>query len=328
MTRRRQLVSTIAAALCLPLRGRSQSARPLQRIGLFAITGSSADMSGAQPRNAPSAAFVRGMRELGYEFGKHYVTEARGAEGRFDRYPALASELVRLPLATIVAAGPVLYALKRANPPMPVVMAAAEDPVGEGLVRSLARPGGNFTGLSNQSAELMGKRLELLNAVTGATKLGVLLDPVARWFLPTAESAARARGWTLREIEVQRAEDIPSAMQAAAAAHVGGVLVVSSLGLFEYPQINKVAMQTRLPVVYVQRAPAVAGGLMSYGADIPEIWRRAAGFVDRILKGAKPGDLAVEQPTKFEFVLNLRTARALGLTIPQSLLLRADEVIE
>ncbi|HSB21696.1 MAG TPA: ABC transporter substrate-binding protein [Burkholderiaceae bacterium] len=291
------------------------------------MTGSGADMSGAHPRNAPSAGFARGMHELGYEFGSQYVTEPRGAEGRFDLYPALAAELVRLPLQAIVAAGPVLHALKQANPPMPVVMAAAEDPEGEGFVRSLAKPGGNFTGLSNQSAELMGKRLELLNAVTGASTLGVLLDPAARWFLPMTRAAASARGWTLRVMEVQKAEDIRPAMQAAAEARVGGVLVVSSLGLYQFNRINEAAMKARLPVVYVQRLPAAAGGLMSYGADIPEIWRRAAGFVDRILKGAKPGDLAVEQPTKFEFVLNLRTAKALGLVIPQSLLLRADEVI-
>ena len=259
------------------------------------------------------------------------MIESRGADGRPERFPALAAELVALQVDVIVAAGPSLPALKQATLTIPVVMSSVGDPVGLGYVQSLAHPGGNFTGLSSQSRETTGKRLELVKElVPGTAPVAVVWDragSLVNWHM--AETAARARSWKLLSLEIRDAGDIEAAFKAAIDARAGALLVAASGLLF--PQARRVAelaAKSRLPAIYEQRPYVEAGGLTSYGANYDEIWRHAATFVDKILKGAKPADLPVEQPTKFELVINLKTARALGLTIPQSLLLRVDEVIE
>jgi putative ABC transport system substrate-binding protein len=305
------------------------TANRLYRIGLFAVTARTADMAGPQPSHPPSAAFVQGMAGLGYRYGVHYTTEPRGGEGQVERYPALATELAGMPLDALVAAGPAMRAVQRAGISAPVVMAGAEDPIGQGFVRSLAQPGGNFTGLSNQSVDIVAKRLELLREVVpGPAPLGILWDPGAIDSWKVADAAARARGWKLNSLQAANAIELEDAMRQAAATRLGGLVVSGSLGLFEFRRVNAAAAAARMPVVFSQRGPVVEGALMSYGADINDIWRRAAGFVDRILRGAKPGDLAVEQPTKFDLVVNLSAARAIGAKLPQALLVRATEVIE
>jgi putative ABC transport system substrate-binding protein len=193
----------------------------------------------------------------------------------------------------------------------------------------LSQPGGNFTGLSNQSVDIVPKRLELLRALVPApAPLGLLWDPAAQDSWTAAESAARARGWSLVSLKAANITELDEALKQARTLRVGGLVVAGSLGLFEFRRVNAAATAARIPVAFAQRGPVAAGAVMSYGADINDIWRRAAGFVDRILRGSKPRDLAVEQPTKFDLVINLIAANAIGLKVPPSLLLRATEVIE
>jgi len=230
----------------------------------------------------------------------------------------------------IVAPGPALSALKQATSTIPIVIAAASGPVGSGYVQSLSRPGGNITGLSLQSVDTVGKRLELLKElVPDAAPVAVLWDRGNFTYWPAAEAAARDRGWKLLSVEVRDVGQIEAAFKAATDARAGALLV--DAGPVHFPQRGRVAelaARNRLPAMYELRPFVEAGGLISYGVDINDIWRRAAGYVDKILKGAKPADLPIEQPTRFELVINLKTAKALGLTIPPSLLLRADEVIQ
>jgi putative ABC transport system substrate-binding protein len=242
----------------------------------------------------------------------------------------VAAELVRLQVDVIVAAAPALPALKQAAATIPVVMAAAFDPVAEGLVQSLGHPGGNLTGLSHQMAETTGKRLKLLKElVPGAAPVGVLWDRGARLSWQAGEAAARGRGWKLLSLEIRDAGEIEGAFRAATGARAGALFVLTGEIAFPHRQrIAELAARSRLPAMYDLRPYVEAGGLISHGADLIDIWRQAAGFVDKILKGAKPADLPVEQPTKFELVLNRRAAKAIGLTIPPSILLRADQVIE
>ena len=330
MIRRRTLIGCLSGGwVSMPLASAAQPARKVHRIGLFSVAAKTSDMTGPQPRSGTSRAFMQGMSDLGYVYGRDFVTEPRGGEGLVDRYPGMAEELLGLPLDVIVASGPTLRALQRKGAVTPIVMGGGEDPVGQGFVQSLAKPGGRYTGLSNQTVEVTGKRLELLEAVIpGSAIVAVLWDPEARGQWQAAETAARARAWKLLSLQVRSVDDIAPALRAATVARAGGLLVLGALGIFQSRRIDELAAPARLPVLYGQRAPVLAGGLMSYGADINDIWRRTAGFVDKILRGAKPADLPVEQPTKFELVINMKTAKALGLTIPQSLLLRADEVIE
>jgi putative ABC transport system substrate-binding protein len=263
-------------------------------------------------------------------YGQHFVTEPRGAEGRPERFSSLAAELVRLPVDLIVAAGPTLAALKQATSTIPVVMAASIDPVGEGLVRSLGHPRGNFTGMSAQSIDMTGKRLELLKEIVpGPATVAVLWNQASILNWKAADAAAQARGWKVLSVEIRDVNGIEGAFKAATGAGAGALLVFAAGLLFPQPRrVVELAAKSRLPAMYELRAYVEAGGLVSYGADIIGIWRRAAVFVDKILKGAKPADLPIEQPTKFELVINLKTAKALGLTIPRSVLLRADEVIQ
>ena len=327
MIDRRTLLAGLAAVAAARAAG-AQPARKVYRIGILTL-GLSADHVGPEPRSAITAGFLRGLRELGYVYGENFVTEARGAESRPDRYPALAAELVRFEVDVIVAPGPMLPALKYATSTIPVVMAGAIDPVGEGLVRSLGHPGTNFTGLSLQGVTAA-KRLELLKElVPSAAAAAVLWEPETLRTLQQVEAAARERGWKLLSLEVRDVGEIEGAFKAATAARAGALLVISGGILFpQAARIAELAAGSRLSAIYSQRQFVEAGGLMSYGADLSDLWRRAAAFVDKILRGAKPADLPVEQPTKFNLVINMKAAKALGLPIPQSLLLRADEVIQ
>jgi putative ABC transport system substrate-binding protein len=273
------------------------------------------------------------MRELGYLEGRNVLFEVRAAEGRSDRLPTLAGELVQLKVDVFVTAGTdAALAAKKLTSTIPVVMATGNDPVSSGIVGGLARPGGNITGLTTMSSELSGKRLELARElVQPAARLGLLWSQSSeldRITVRETEAAARALGLELRLFGVSTARDLEKAFAAVAREHVAALLVSTYPWFFtERRLLMELASRYRMPTVFAFRQYADAGGLASYGPDLSEMFRRAAVYTDRILKGARPGDLPVERPTKFELVVNLKTARALGLTIPQSVLMRADEVI-
>jgi putative ABC transport system substrate-binding protein len=283
------------------------------------------------------AGFRKGLSETGYVDGQNVRIEYRRAEGKPERLPALAAELVVLKVDVIVAAGGTLSALaaKQATTTVPIFFTGVGDPVAEGLVTSLARPGGNITGLSAVAPELIGKWLELLKeAAPGVSLIALLLKPDAEprakeARLKEAEVAARAQGVGLQVFEARGPEDFDRAFSDMSEAHAGA-LAVQTTPVFnlEYHRLVELAAKHRLPTVFTWRYYVDAGGLMSYGPDVADLDRRAGINVGKILKGAKPADLPVEQPTKFELVINLKTAKALGLTVPQSMLARADEVIE
>jgi len=278
------------------------------------------------------AAFRAGLRDQGLT-DERVAIEERWADGREDNLPGLAAELVRMRLPLIVAVGtPATLAVKHATDSISVVMVAVGDPVGSGIVQSLARPGGNITGLSNLAAELSGKLLGLLReAVPGLSRAAVLQvpsNPVHGVYWSETQVAAERLGVRLQSVEVRRPEDYDTAF-AALTRHQAGALVIlpDPLNLIHRAKIVDLATRHRLPTMFATRDYAEAGGLMSYGPNVADLYRRAAMYVDRILKGARPADLPVEQPTKFDLVINTKTAAALGLSIPQSLLIRADEVI-
>jgi putative ABC transport system substrate-binding protein len=320
----------LGTTLGVPDVTRAQPARKVYRIGILSSSGTTSEMVGPQPRSPFGNALLRGLRELGYVYGEHFVTEPRGADGKPERFSNLVAELVRLQVDVIVAPGPILPALKQATSTIPVVMTGTGDPVAQGFVQSLGRPGGNFTGLSLQSTDITGKRLELLKElVPGAAPVAILWDRASLTSWQTAAAAARERGWKLLSLEIRDAGEIERAFQAATDARAGSLLGLTSGLLFPHARrIAELAARSRLPAMYQFRFYVEAGGLISYSADLVEIYRRAAVFVDKILKGSKPGDLPVEQPTKFELVINLKAAKALGLAIPQVILSRADEVIQ
>ena len=274
------------------------------------------------------------LRELGHVEGQNIAFESRFAEGKTDRLPGLAAELVGLPVDVIVTSGtPASLAAKRATRTIPIVMAQLADPVGAGLVASLARPGGNITGLTTQDADLAGKRLELLLEVAPKpSRLALLVDesnPGTALIANGTKAAARSLGVQLQSLGVRGPDELDRAFSTMKDARARALIVESSSMLFtRRTQLADLALKHRLPTMFAQREYADAGGLMAYAADFFDLFRRAATFVDKILKGADPGDLPVEQPTKYQFVINLRTAKALGLTIPPSLLVRADQVIE
>jgi ABC-type uncharacterized transport system substrate-binding protein len=279
-------------------------------------------------------AFRQRLRELGYVEGQNLLIEHRNAEGRPERLPALAAELVRLRMDVLVTTGTqAALAAKQATTVIPIVMASSGDAVATGLVQSVSRPGGNVTGVTGIAPETSGKRLELLReAFPKKSRIAVLWNPLNPLGVPEyreTESAARRRRLTLVWVEARTAAELEAGFAAATKARVD-LLVVFPDPVFTTarPRIVDLAAKHRVPAMYVFREDAEAGGLMSYGPSIPEQFRRAATYVDKIFKGAKPADLPVEQPTKFELVINLKTAKALGLTMPQSLLLRADQVIE
>jgi putative tryptophan/tyrosine transport system substrate-binding protein len=329
MNRRAFIGGTTVGLLAAPHVILAQPARKMARIGMLGLAATT-EMVGPHPRSRSAEAFLRGMRELGYVYGEHFVTEPRGAEAKPERFPALVAELIRLRVDVIVAAGPAHLALKQATSTIPVVMAASSDPVAQGLVQSLGRPGGNFTGLSFQSVETTGKRLELLKElVPGASLVAVLWSPSNRPHWQAAEAVARQQRWKLLSIEIRDAGEIEGAFKTATAARAGALLVYAAGILYPHARrVTDLAARHRLPALYELRQYVEAGGLISYGAEVNDIWQRAAVFVDKILKGARPADLPIEQPSEFELVINLKTAQALGLSIPPSLRLRADEVLQ
>jgi putative tryptophan/tyrosine transport system substrate-binding protein len=279
-------------------------------------------------------AFRQGLRELGYVEGKNIVIEWRAAEGNFDRLPALAAELVRLNVDVIVTGGEAATRpAKAATESIPIVMTQDDDPVGTGFIASLARPGGNITGLSTLAPERSGKRLDLLKEIiprlSRVAVFGTSTEPSNTQALKEIELAARALGIKLQYRDVLSFKDIENAFRATAKERAGAVLMEVS-GPITGPhrkEIAELAVKSRLPAIYGRREPVEAGGLMSYGVSVDDLDRRAATYVDKILKGAKPADLPVEQPKKFEFIINLKAAKQIGLTIPPNVLARADRVI-
>ena len=283
-----------------------------------------------------SEAFRQGLRDLGYIEGQNIAVESRWADGRDDRVTDLAAELVRLKVDVIVSAGgtQTTAATKKATETIPIVFATVGDPVAAGLVASFARPGGNVTGLSNDAPELSGKRLELLKEIVPRlSRVSVFVtstEPANAQGLKEIELAAGGLGIKLQLLDVLSRRDIGTAFRAAAKEQAGAVLwdVSGPIGNLDRKEIAELAVKSRLPVIFGRRELVEAGGLMSYGVSIDDLDRRAATYVDKILKGATPADLPIEQPTKFEFVINLKTAKQIGLTIPPNVLARADRVIK
>jgi ABC-type uncharacterized transport system substrate-binding protein len=313
---------------------RAQPARKVYRIGYLGSSGTTSAVQGPEPQSLGIRSLLRGLRELGWVYGEHFVTEPRSGEGKLERLPDLAAELVRLKVDVIVGPGPVLPALKQATSTIPVVMVGAAAPVSQGFVQSLARPGGNFTGLSLQLTETTGKRLELLKELApGRAPVAVLWDrqgASGRAPLEAAQSAARQGGWKLLSLDIREfAGKIERAFKAASDGRAGAFLVHPA-PLFDESagKIAELATRLRLPGIYGLRLYVEAGGLMSYSADIYDLFHRAAAFVDKILKGARPADLPVEQPTQFDLVVNVKAAKAIGLTIPRSLLARANDLVQ
>jgi putative ABC transport system substrate-binding protein len=287
-------------------------------------------MRGPEPDNPYVRAFLAGMRERGYVYGVHFVTEPRGGEGNPERFPSLVAELIALKPDVIIAPGPVLPWLKQANVAVPIVMTASSDPVEQGYVESLAQSGTNFTGLSLQSIELTGKRIELLKElVPSIGSIGVIWDRSSQRFWRAAESSALSLGLTLISLEIRDPREIEDIFKTATDARAHSLLVFAAGHLFgQRKQVAELAARNRLPAMYELREYVEAGGLISYSANLLDIWQRAASFVDRILKGARPGELPIEQPTEFELLINLKAARALDISVSPTLLARANEVIE
>jgi putative tryptophan/tyrosine transport system substrate-binding protein len=322
--RREFLAALGGAAAAWPLVARAQQPGKLPTIGFLGAE--------AAAWSAYITAFAERLRALGWIEGRTIAIEYRWSEGRPDRVAEIAAEFVRLKVDVIVTNGPAVATLKQATSVIPIVFAVALDPVGGGLVASLAQPGGNVTGQSTQQSDLAGKRVELLrDVVPRLRRLAIILNvgyPSAVLEMGEVQVAARALGIEVDTLEIRRAEDIAPAFaelkgQADALYIVADALVVANLA-----RINILAVGARLPTMFNTRAYVKAGGLMSYGPNLSDLFRRAADMVDKILRGAKPADIPVEQPTKFELIINLTTAKALGLEIPPTLLARADEVIE
>jgi putative ABC transport system substrate-binding protein len=279
-------------------------------------------------------AFQQGLRDLGYVEGKNIVIEYRWAEGKFDRLPDLAAELVRLKADVIVTGGSTSTgAAKKVTTTVPIVMAQVNDPVVSGFVASLARPGGNMTGLATLAPEISGKQLELLKEIvpklSRVAVLGTSTAPGNAQALKETELAAGAFRVKLQYLDILGPEDIENAFRAATKGRADAALVLGTPVLIsQRRQIANLAIKHRLPAIYADRAYVESGGLMSYGTNVADLYRRAATYVDKILKGSKPADLPVEQPIKFEFVINLKAAKQIGLTIPPNVLARADKVIK
>ncbi len=316
--------------LSLPLAAAAQQGGKVYRIGYL----------GNSPPTIPGVArnlevFRQGLSERGWAEGQNIVIEYRVTEGRVERLPSLAAELVSLKVDLIVAVStPAARAAKQATATIPIVMVYAFDPVGIGVVASLARPGGNVTGVAFFiGPEIVGKYLELLKeAVPKVSRVAVLSNPdspASPFLLRETQAAAQALAVKLQVLEVRSPNELEGAFAAMTRERAGALLVLPHPFTFYHAKrIADLAAKSRLPAVYPVREAVEAGGLMAYAADAPDMYRRAATYVDKILKGAKPGDLPVEQPTKFELVINLKTAKTLGLTIPRALLLRADQVVE
>ena len=329
MTTRRKLLVVLGAALAAPLASFAQQPGKIWRIGFLA------------PRSRPTSAepdvysaFPQGMRQLGYIEGKNFVIEWRFADGKFERLPGLAAELVQMKVDVIVAAGTVATQVaQRATTTIPIVIAASLDPVGSGFVKSLTRPGGNITGLSLATSDFSPKHLELLMTVAPKlSRVAVLVNPdnsAHPALLKSVQAAAQKLGVQVLPVSARTPEDIERGFSMMKRERAEAVIVATDAFFFlQRRQIAELALRLRLASMATNRQHAEAGDLMSYGQNVADFYRRAATFVDKILKGAKPGELPIEQPTIFELVINRKTAKALGLTIPQELLLRADRVIE
>ena len=327
MMNRREFITLLGgAAAAWPLAARAQQAAKLPIIGF---------LGAATPSTTTPwiAAFVQRLREFGWVEDRNIVIEYRWAEGRTKRYAEIAAEFVRIKVDVIVthSTAPVVAA-KQATAVIPIVFAAVSDPVGTGLVASLARPGGNVTGLANQLSDTVGKKLEVLREVVpDLRRLAIIANvgnPAAVLEMGEAQAAARKLGLEVTTPEIRRAEDIAPALDALKDRADALYICPDPLMNTNRTRINILAVGARLPTVHGVREYVEAGGLMSYGPNLPDLWRRAAEFIDKILRGAKPADIPVEQPTKFDLVINLTTAKALGLKVPASVLARADEVIE
>jgi putative ABC transport system substrate-binding protein len=324
--RRREFISLLGgAAAGWPIAARAQQPAKPPTIGFL----------GASTPSAWSrwvAAFERRLRELGWIEGRMVAIEYRWAEGRSERYAEIAAEFVRLKVDVIVTVGSAVLAAKQATSVIPIVFAVAVDPLGSGFVASLARPGGNVTGLSVQSSDLAGKRLEILRELLpGLRRLAIMANvgyAAAAVEMGEVQAAVRTLGLDAATLEIRRAEDIAPAFDALKGRADALYVCTDALVNANRMHINTLALAARLPTMHAPREFLEGGGLVSYGPDYADLFRRAAEFVDKILRGAKPGEIPVEQPTKFDLVINLTTAKALGLTIPETVLVRADEVIE
>ena len=324
--RRRQFITLLGgAAAAWPLAARAQQAAKRPTIGFLGTNTPSA-------QSQWTAAFVQRLRELGWIEGRTLAIEYRWAEGRSERFAELATDFVRLKVDVIVTLGGAVIPAKQATSVIPIVFAVATDPVGSGLVASLARPGGNVTGLSLQQSDIAPKRLELLREVVpGLGRLAVMTNissPGAALEMREVQGTARALHLDVVTVEIRRPADIAGAFDALKDRAQAVYVVNEPLTITNRALINTLALAARLPTMHGSREQVEAGGLISYAANFPDLFRRAADYVDKILRGAKPADIPVEQPTKFDLVINLTTAKALGLAVPPTLLARADEVIE
>jgi len=326
--RRRFLLTSLAGAVAGPLAVEAQQAGKVARIGYL--------LGAAREQTSPlEKAFQDGLSDLGYVPGRNVVIEYRFADGKPERLPQLAQDLVRLKVDVIVTgSNPHVIAAKQATTTIPIVMVYVRDPVGAGLVASVSRPGGNVTGLSQDvGAEILGKRLALLKElVPKLSRVAVLVNPgfpPALAALKAMEAPARTLGMTVARFDARGPGDLEGVFAAVTRARSDALVITGGPVMFNMrTQIAQLALRHRLPSISATTEDVEAGGLMSYGASLTDQWRRAATYVDKILKGAKPADLPVEQPTKFDLLINLKTAKALGLTIPPSLLARADQVID
>jgi putative ABC transport system substrate-binding protein len=325
--RRAFLTGTGAVLLSAPAVVEAQHPGKVYRVGVLEVVSAASNTTNL-------AALRQGLKELGYADGQNFVIEYRSADGRPERFPELAEELVRLKVDVILTRGtPAALAAKRATATIPIVMASSGDPLATGLVASLAHPGGNVTGLSALATEIEGKQVELVRGIVPKiTRIGFLFNmsnPVRQAECKEAEPLARSAGLQPQLIDLRKAGDLDATLDVATRQRIGALIVgVDAVTQANREQIAQALIKRRLPSMSREREFVEAGGLMSYGVHYPDLYRRAATYVDKILKGAKPADLPVEQPTKFELVINMKTAKALGLTIPPSLLQRADEVIQ
>jgi ABC-type uncharacterized transport system substrate-binding protein len=320
------VLTVCAMLLVLTIPANAQQPKKVPRIGYLSATSLSAIAGRTE-------AFRQGLRELGLLEGKNIVIEWRSSEGKADRLPGLAAELVRLKVDIIVSGGPTATrSAKEATSTIPIVMAFDNDPVGSGFIASLARPGGNITGLSTLAPEISGKQLELLKEIVPRlSRVGVLgtsTNPGNAQVLKEMELAAGVYGVQLQYLDVRDPKDIETAFRAASKGRADAVVALASAFLIsQQAQIAKLAIKSRLPAMYERREYVEVGGLMAYGVSINDLDRRAATYVDKILKGTKPADLPVEQPKKFEFIINLKAAKQIGLTVPPNVLARADKVL-
>ena len=327
--KRRAFVTGLGAVLAAPLVAEAQQLGEVPRVGYISPGSSSSPF-----RQRRFEAFRQGLRELGYVEGRNVIVESRWAEGEYARYPVLAADLVRLKVAAIVTVGgAATKATREVTSTIPIVMSVVIDPVGSGLVTNLAHPDGNLTGTSVMANDLITKQLELIKEVAPkGSRIAVLANPDNPSFrtgMSFVKAAARSLGVELQLVEARNPQEIDRAFATMTREHAGAVIIWSdAIYGNQIKQIVGLAAQRRLPAIYATPENAEAGGLIVYSPNTRDLERRAATFVDKILKGAKAGDLPVEQPTKFDLVINLKTAKALGLTIPPSLLLRADQVIE